>query len=181
MGSESTPLNIFVTNQCPYESAKPLPDRHVTKMSLEACQMVSVIYSHWYRDCGQVFKADGSPYKTTGGFRNHPCTVWASLCDENLAWLIAHGHALCAEYTHRYGKHHACEQSLIGAEEVFIRTTGKPISCYTGACGFARAMPDEFKLDQSISTFEAYKMYISSKPWVSANYLRKPERKPSWV
>ena len=46
---------------------------------------------------------------------------------------------------------------------------------------FTRAMPDEFKYDDTIDTFTAYKMYVSSKPWVSDNYLRKPERKPEWV
>jgi hypothetical protein len=46
---------------------------------------------------------------------------------------------------------------------------------------FARAMPDEYKLDTSIDTFEAYKRYISSKTWVKDNYLRLPNRKPEWV
>ena len=42
-------------------------------------------------------------------------------------------------------------------------------------------MPDEFKYDDSIDTFTAYRMYIASKPWVKDNYLRKPERKPDWI
>ena len=46
---------------------------------------------------------------------------------------------------------------------------------------FVRAMPDEFKLDDSISTFDAYKMYIASKPWVKDNYIRIPSRKPDWI
>lgn len=46
---------------------------------------------------------------------------------------------------------------------------------------FVRAMPDEFKHDASIDTFEAYKRYIASKPWVKTNYLKLPKRKPNWV
>ena len=42
-------------------------------------------------------------------------------------------------------------------------------------------MTSEFKLDTSIDTFTAYKMYITSKPWVSENYLRMPQRKPDWI
>jgi hypothetical protein len=42
-------------------------------------------------------------------------------------------------------------------------------------------MPDEYKLDTNISTFDAYKMYIASKPWVKDNYVRIPDRKPDWV
>ena len=49
------------------------------------------------------------------------------------------------------------------------------------ADNFTRAMPDEFKYDDSIDTFTAYKMYVSSKVLGSDNYLRKPERKPEWV
>jgi hypothetical protein len=63
-----------------------------------------------------------------------------------------------------------------------ILPTGDP----TGRSGkgpkpFARAMPDEYKYDDSVSTFDAYKMYIASKPWVKNNYLRIPDRKPEWV
>jgi hypothetical protein len=42
-------------------------------------------------------------------------------------------------------------------------------------------MPDEYKFDTSIDTFEAYKRYISSKTWVKDNYLRMPQRRPEWV
>jgi len=42
-------------------------------------------------------------------------------------------------------------------------------------------MPDEIKLDDSIDTFSAYRKYINTKPWVSSNYVRKPERKPEWI
>lgn len=39
----------------------------------------------------------------------------------------------------------------------------------------------EYKFDDSIDTLTAYKMYIASKPWVSNNYLRLPNRKPDWI
>jgi len=42
-------------------------------------------------------------------------------------------------------------------------------------------MPEEYKLDDTISTFDAYKMYIASKPWVTDNYLRVPTHKAAWV
>ena len=144
--------------------------------------MISIIFSKWYRDWGHVYKADGTPYKTEkGAFRNHPCTKWAAETDENLAWLIAHGLCLSSEYFYRYGKVHSCTKSLFEAKKLFHVATDKVIMCYTMATDFARAMPDEYKLDTSISTFDAYKMYIASKPWVSANYLLKPDRKPEWV
>ena len=59
--------------------------------------------------------------------------------------------------------------------------TGKAITCYSMADNFSRAMPDEFKYDDTIDTFTAYKRYIASKPWVKDNYLRIPSRKPDWI
>ena len=67
------------------------------------------------------------------------------------------------------------------AENIFATKSGKEISIYKNVVEFTRAMPDEFKLDTSIDTFEAYKRYISSKTWVVDNYLRMPERRPEWV
>ena len=109
-----------------------------------------------------------------GAFRNHPCTVWANESNAHAWWLLAHGMALCEEYTHRFGKVHSCEKTILEAGNMIPFTMDRPSS-------FTRAMPDEFKHNPSISTFTAYKNYIRSKPWVASNYLRDPSRKPWWV
>ena len=99
-------MNIFVTDYCPVQSARNLPDKHICKMPLETCQMLAVIYSDWYYGVGKLYKANGTPYRTAhGAFRNHPCTQWAAANQYNLAWLILHGVALCDEYYQRYGKY----------------------------------------------------------------------------
>jgi hypothetical protein len=67
------------------------------------------------------------------------------------------------------------------AENIFATKSGQEISIYKNVVEFTRAMPDEYKFDTSIDTFTAYKMYISSKPWVASNYLRMPSRKPEWI
>ena len=168
-------MNIFAVNNDPYLSAYQLPDKHVVKMPLETCQMLSIVYSDWYHSIGQIFKSDGTPYKTEkGAFRNHPCTVWANESNAHAWWLLAHGMALCEEYTHRFDKVHSCEKTVLEAGNMIPFTMDRPSS-------FTRAMPDEFKHNPSISTFTAYKNYIRSKPWVASNYLRDPSRKPWWV
>ena len=166
-------MNIFVTDPDPVASAQCLPDKHVVKMPLETCQMLSIVASHqWGHGYGDLpKKKTGTFYSTSkGAFRNHPCTIWAQ---ENFRWLIKHGLALCAEYTHRYAKVHSCQLTLEYADIIF-----PAIECPTP---FTRAMPDEFKYDTSIDTFTAYKTYIASKPWTSSNYLRDPSRKPDWL
>ena len=166
-------MNIFVTDPDPVKSAQSLPDKHIVKMPLESCQMLAIVASKkWGHGFGELPKIDGTSYKTEkGAFRGHPCTIWAQ---ENYRWLIEHGLALCAEYTHRYGKVHSCQHTLEHAKMIFPPSNGE-------VTPFARAMPDEFKYDTSIDTITAYKNYIGSKPWVASNYLRDPSRKPNWL
>jgi len=170
-------MNIFVTSPWPAESAICLPDKHVVKMPLECCQMLSIVASEkWGYGYGTLPKADGTPYKTEkGAFRNHPCTKWALENIHNAYWLIKHGMNLCDEYTLRYGKVHSCYKTLVDAYYLF------PCGKINKVENFVRAMPDEYKLNTSIDTFEAYKRYISSKTWVKDNYLRMPQRRPEWV
>ena len=60
-------MNIFVTDRCPIQSARNLPDKHIVKMPLETCQMLSIIYSDWYYGVGKLYKSDGTPYRTAHG------------------------------------------------------------------------------------------------------------------
>ena len=175
-------MNIFVTSESPVESARVLPDKHIVKMPLETCQMLSIVCSEkWGHGFGKLHRQDGQPYKTEkGAFRNHPCTIWANSFVMNWRWLLTHGLAMCDEYKLRFGKEHTCRKTLDEAR--VILPTGDP----TGRSGkgptpFVFAGPDEFKLDTSISIFDKYKMYIASKPWVKDNYLRIPDRKPDWI
>lgn len=169
-------MNIFVTSPWPAESAIVLPDKHITKMPLECCQMLSIVASKWYHNYGPLHKKDGTPYATEkGAFRNHPCTQWVAKSIDNAYWLIKHGMNLCDEFQLRYEKQHSCYNTLLEAYYLF------PKGKITEVTSFARAMPNEYKLDESIDTFTAYKMYIASKSWVASNYLRMPERKPEWV
>lgn len=175
-------MNIFVVDKCPAKSAQQLPDRYTVKMPVETAQMVSIIYSKWYYDWGTISKKDGSPYNTKkGSHRNHPCTKWAADNHYNLAWLIAHGIHLCFEYEHRYQKRHSCLNTMEEAMVIFHNNAKISIAEHINVKEFVRAMPDEYKLDNTIDTFTAYKMYVASKPWVCDNYLRRPETKPDWI
>ena len=177
-------MNIFVTDPCPIQSARNLPDKHIVKMPLETCQMLSIIYSDWYYGVGKLYKQDGTPYRTAhGAFRNHPCTQWAAANQYNLAWLIAHGIALCHEYTARYHKRHTCHDVIRQALVIYTRCFSHwPSSqSYRKVTHFTRAMPDDIKYDTTIDTITAYRKYLNTKPWLSTNYLRIPSRKPSFI
>jgi hypothetical protein len=177
-------MNIFVTDRCPVQSARNLPDKHIVKMPLETCQMLAIIYSDWYYGVGKLYKKDGTPYATKhGAFRNHPCTQWAAASEYNLAWLILHGIALCDEYHQRYlPKVHTCYDVLCQAQHIWydcfdldLNDAAKRVDSFT------RAMPEYIKYNDRISTIEAYKYYLNTKPWLATNYLRIPSRKPSFI
>ena len=176
-------MNIFVTDHCPIQSASNLPDKHIVKMPLETCQMLAIIYSDWYYGVGKLYKQDGTPYRTAhGAFRNHPCTQWAAANQDNLAWLIAHGLALCEEYTLRYHKIHTCQDVIHQATRIYDSIFDEPVyTAYHKVKRFTRAMPEYLKYDTTITTIEAYILYLNTKPWLATNYLRIPSRKPSFI
>ena len=176
-------MNIFVTDPCPIQSARNLPDKHIVKMPLETCQMLAIIYSDWYYGVGKLYKKDGTPYATKrGAFRNHPCTQWAADNEYHLAWLIQHGVALCDEYYMRYNKVHTCLDVIHQAIRIYHACFDEPVSsAYRKVAYFTRAMPEYIKYNDRISTIEAYKYYLNTKPWLASNYLRIPSRKPSFI
>ena len=177
-------MNIFVTDDCPIQSARNLPDKHIVKMPLETCQMLSIIYSDWYYGVGKLYKSDGTPYRTAhGAFRKHPCTQWAAANQYNLAWLIRHGYALCHEYNLRYGKVHTCLDVISQAERIYHKSFDNLLlsDASRKVTSFTRAMPESIKFDTSIDTITAYKQYLNTKPWLATNYLRIPSRKPSFI
>ena len=123
-------MNIFVTDPDPRKSAIVLPDKHIVKMPLETCQMLAIVCSlKWGHGFGTLPRADGTPYATLkGAFRNHPCTVWANESNAHAWWLLAHGMALCEEYTHRFDKVHSCEKTILEAGNMIPFTTDRPTS-----------------------------------------------------
>ena len=177
-------MNIFVTDHCPIQSARNLPDKHIVKMPLETCQMLAIIYSDWYYGVGKLYKKDGTPYATKrGAFRNHPCTQWAAANQYNLAWLIRHGYALCHEYQARYNKVHTCFDVISQAEMIYHTSFPDEFLSLAShkVTEFTRAMPEYIKYDTTIDTITAYKRYLNTKPWLATNYLRIPSRKPSFI
>ena len=177
-------MNIFVTDPCPIQSARNLPDKHIVKMPLETCQMLAIIYSDWYYGVGKLYKSDGTPYRTAhGAFRNHPCTQWAAANQYNLAWLIRHGYALCHEYQARYNKVHTCFDVISQSERIYHTSFPDEFLSLASrkVTEFTRAMPESIKFDTTIDTITAYKQYLNTKPWLASNYLRIPSRKPSFI
>jgi hypothetical protein len=165
-------MNLFVTDDCPHQAAKNLPDKLVVKMALENAQMLAANFSDEFLGFGSLPKKDGTPYKAT--HKNHPCTKWGRESLENAAWMIAHGVSICAEYTRRYDKLHSCVTAHTTALTLFM-DNGGVFEDYRDHTPFVRAMPDEFKLDTTISTVEAYRRYMHTKHYAKWKHGNEPE------
>lgn len=88
-------MNIFITSECPIESAAYLDDKRVVKMVLETAQLLSTAVRSLGIEVG---------YASTHA--NHPCAKWARESRQNYEWTWHHGLALATEYAARYGKLH---------------------------------------------------------------------------
>ncbi len=135
-------MNLFVSDPDPVVSASALADRHVVKMTLETAQMLSTVL----RSQGHT---DPDLYRATHA--RHPCTLWAST-PSGLAWTLAHGLALAAEYTRRFGKVHASERVITFAAG-YISDAPLP-------SGFVAAVPDDLR---ALPVHEAYRETLRRK------------------
>jgi hypothetical protein len=164
-------MNIFVLDKNPTTAAEYMCDKHIVKMILESCQLLST--AHRVLDGKKVEKqtkngrrytyymledsrVDSYIYKST--MINHPCTIWTRQSTRNYDWLCKHTLALCEQYTKRYGKTHVSTQL---AEWLFRHPpTGLKIDSLTP---FAQAMPDQYKHQDAIKAYRDYYIFEKSR------------------
>lgn len=154
-------MNIFYLDHDPVECAKQHCDKHVVKMILETAQLLS--NAHHMIDGEQVIKPI---YKLT--HKNHPSAVWVRQCKAHYDWLWTLLHALCKEYTHRYGKVHKVErEGLLEILKDSPMGIGKSIVFVEPP----PAMPDEYKAPSAI---QSYKNYYKGAKASFARWTNRP-------
>ena len=170
-------MNIFVLDSDAATSARMMCDKHVVKLILESCQLLSTAHH----------VLDGDPLEVNTGKRkyktfictkknickatmvNHPCTIWARETKANYMWLWRHAYALCKEYTRRYNKVHAMEQMLL--DELYDIPVNIPKGSLTP---FAQAMPDQYKDSNAIVAYRKY--YLNEKVrFAKWSYSEEPD------
>lgn len=164
-------MNIFALDDDPKLAAQYHYDKHVVKMILESAQMLSTAY---YDLSSKPFKIKPeykveieSSYPRIEGFYkaafvNHPCSVWARKNISNWKWLLELALNLCDEYTHRYKKIHKTESVL-----KWMLKNNPQLN--TGdRTEFSRAMNEDLKNNNSISSVDAYrKLYTTDKLYLA--------------
>ena len=183
-------MNIFYLNHEPKVCAEMHLDKHVVKMIIEYAQLMST--AHRMLDGTQgvekryvlgslparwrhikVWK-HSSESMDKGLMRashvNHPSNIWVRASKQNYMWLYQMWTHLLAEYTHRYGKHHACEKY---AKHLCMPPENIADIPFTEP---TPAMPDIYKVtNDSIKSYHNY--YIHDKARF-ANW--KNRETPKW-
>ena len=176
-------MNIFQVDSDPRIAAKLLVDKHVVKMILETCQLLSTAHrvidgvqvndkSKTGRNVKRWILPDGrndTLYAAT--HINHPSSVWVRQSNNNYNWLYAHLVALLAEYTYRYNKVHKCAGMV---DDLRVPPFNIPLGPLTQA---TPAMPDEYKvLNDSVASYRNY--YNGAKQKLFKWTKRSP---PEWI
>ncbi len=163
-------MNIFYLHDDPKTCAEMHCDRHVVKMIIEYAQLMST--AHRVLDGEEYIDTTSNGRKIkrwrmkdqeweTGLMKashiNHPSNIWTRSNNNNYIWLYYMWRALCLEYTHRYGKHHACEKYA-----GLIQNIPKNIPLEYNKTEPPPAMPDYCKVPgNSIASYHKY--YINEK------------------
>ena len=185
-------MNIFVISIDPKDAAEQHCDKHVIKMILETTQLLYhclAFYDelNWrqhietqlqnnttlieMKENGQ--KVNLNSYKSGKGHMNHPCSKWVRESVENYKWLCNLGIYLCDEKMHRWPKNK--QHSCLGHLEVLSKNIPHqlPIVSLTR---FALAMPDEYRQESVIDSYQTY--YNNDKQkmfkWTNRNI-------PDWI
>jgi hypothetical protein len=135
-------MNIFLLDTDTRKCAQYHCDKHVVKMILETAQLLCGVHHMTDQVTDQV------PYKLS--HKNHPCAIWARKSLTNYLYLCELGLALCDEYTHRYGKRH---KSLSVIMWCILNRPNIPDIGFTEP---AKAMPDEYKVDDVVKSYQNY-------------------------
>jgi hypothetical protein len=164
-------MNIFVLDTDPAKCAQDHCDKHLIKMIVEHNQILGSI-SHMWRGISkraeitpeyvcENFKGfprlneSGEPHPYGIGYKNHPCTQWASKSLGNYRWLCVLNAEMCKEYTRRYGKKHA------GEDITRWYASNHPELPMLGVTPFALAMPESLKTEDPVHSYRLY--YASHK------------------
>lgn len=176
-------MNIFYLHNNPKTCAQHHVDKHVVKMILEYAQLMST--AHRLLDGTMSVGTSASGRKKTSyvlpdsrdsllysaTHSNHPSAKWTRHCEQNYRWLFNLWCELLEEYTYRYGKQHASSR-LMSA----LSKPPKNIDMDTQFSPPWRAMPDEFKVDD---TMESYRNYYRGAKMNMFKWKNRPQ--PDWI
>jgi hypothetical protein len=165
-------MNLFILSLIQKQIAEDMMDKHVSKILLEAVQMLC---------SGKRILDPDDPinerlYKLA--HKNHPVTIWCRTSKANFIWTLDLIDELHKEWKFRYGhpeskvhKSYTVAMYLrenIPSDDKFIEERLTP---------FALAMPEQYKSDDPVMSYKNY--YMSEEKQRIASWNKK-RSKPEW-
>lgn len=166
-------MNLFILSLNFKECAEYMFDKHVSKIILEAVQMLCTAIQ--IVDPDNEVQNHITLYKIA--HKNHPVTIWMRTSLENYMWTLKLVEAMHDEWKYRYD--HPAEKmhkSYIVAKYLKQYAPSADKFPSQGLTPFALAMPVECKMDDPIESYRKY--YQSQEKQKIASW--KKRGKPAW-
>jgi len=166
-------MNLFILSLIQREIAEYMMDKHVSKILLEAAQMLCSAKRILDPDDEDVNK---NLYKLA--HKNHPVTIWCRKSKANFLWTIELVEELHKEWKYRYGHpdtkfHKSYTVVMYLKEHLPVDEKFEEI----GLTSFALAMPEQFKNQDPVLSYRMY--YMSEEKQKIASWKKK-RSKPEW-
>lgn len=164
-------MNLFILSLLQWEIAQSMMDKHVSKILLEAVQMLCT--------AKRVLDPDDNIeglYKMA--HKNHPVTIWCRKSKANFLWTLDLVEELHKEWRFRYGHPESkIHKSYLVAMMLRENIPSDDKFEEEGLTPFALAMPEEYKTDDPVESYRNY--YMSEEKQKIATWKKKRE-KPDW-
>ena len=162
-------MNIFYLNEDAQISAQEQCDKHICKMTIEYCQLLST--AHRVLDGAEYYDKtknnrkikrwllsdEREVYLMKASHINHPSNIWTRECAENYDWLLEMWVNTCYEFEYRYDKKHKTLERL-----KYLTNRPKNIIINGSMTEMPQCMPDYCKIpNQPIAAYKNY--YIKEK------------------
>ena len=165
-------MNLFILSLIQKEIAIFMMDKHVSKILLEAVQMLC--------SAKRILDPDGLTndklYKLA--HKNHPVTIWCRKSKANFVWVLDLVEELHNEWKFRYGHPESqMHKSYLIGQILRENMPGDDKFEEEGLTKFALAMPEIYKSDDPVLSYRNY--YMSEDKQKIATWNKKRE-KPDW-
>ena len=156
-------MNIFFLDETPYKSAQYLCDKHVPKMLLESCQMLSTAIQNYTDRIEELYKPS---------YPNHPMTKWVGFNRDCFRWALENADIINQEYSKRFKKIHKSSRIInIIYDNNYLNDIPDGFFKEPPQC-----MPDEYR-DKDYVT--AYRRYYNTDKKYFAKW-EKGRKQPEW-
>ena len=165
-------MNLFILSLIQREIAQAMMDKHISKILLEAVQMLCSAK----RVLSPDDESNDKLYKMA--HKNHPVTIWCRTSKANFVWTLDLVDEMHNEWKYRY-QHPESKQHKSYLMAQYLRQHMPSDDSFekVGLTQFALAMPDQYKTADPVESYRNY--YMSEEKQKIATW-KKLREKPEW-